>query len=269
MEPQPPSPFDDIPYDSLERIFMRMDLEHIIKLSVNRDSLRGHARYYLRNFFEDKSITLKPIGTDGTISEYQTVITITGSRLCLAFVRCFGDQIQGQMCVNYLHVNPNVERCLDAYIGRYCGQSLTEGIQLNRKSRFYFETPLYNVRFVEAINCNIQNDFPRFAEWFPQMRNLHLVNCAINGPALNLTFSNLIDLHINIAGAGGEAFNIDDLSRLMQANPQITSLGVWEHEAIPFAEILNVVAPNQLLRKLCLFVEMPEMAVISPRDIAD
>lgn len=253
--------FDNLIFDCLEMIFKLLDLESILNVARTCKRLQIEANSYCNEKFNTKSVTLYHNFNHSPYIYVAGKQQIEGLKLCLAFLRCFGDglldlTVQWQTWAVYKSFEPQgIPKCkchtaLDQYINRYCAESLTT-IKFYNKSEFSsknYVKPFIKVDTVRLFHCGLAQQLPRFIDWFPNLRHLDINPECVYALSINmqLHFPHLQHLTIGIFNDGHKM----SIGNLLHMNPQLQSLEISTSVKTSVFELLDMISGNPSISKL-------------------
>lgn len=249
----------------VKKIFSSLDLESLMNVTHTCKHLQSIAIEKFGDDFELNEIRLCPFATrrhsqaSGIRVSPIYYIQVNGLDFCYPFLRCFGSRIL-ELNVSYnnnLVGTQNQTNHLDRYINQYCADSLTS-IVFDCKRTFSsenFTKPFKNVTEVQIIGGNLGDQFPNFANWFPNLRHLEMwFEIIVNHNATAVLLPNLTHLSIKIQGLNGH-FTNENVTDFLHANPQLESLTIYSDNPItktPFGMLLNMINRHPMIRKFKL-----------------
>lgn len=102
---------------------------------------------------------------------------------------------------------------------------------------------------MEMSECHLDNKFASFGGWYPNLRHLEMTDCSVDESALNVRFSRLEYLRLNI----GRGLHIENAMNVLQANPQLQILRICCHFNLSLSTIRDAISQHSLLTKLKVF----------------
>lgn len=211
-ETRPEASITNIYYDCLERIYDFLDLENLLNLAGsckrlqiaaaakfshehgkkriilrfpenrrNREFLRMRLMHNMRmRLMHNMHIPDRP-GERDEISVRREAISVTGLKLQLPFLRCFGAKI------SHLDFIPGREYAhksiFDQYINQYCADTLTS-FTIRGKKIFTVEKPFKNLEKLMIEDGDLNEMFRNYVNWYPNLRHLELVSVNVRVPRI-------------------------------------------------------------------------------------
>lgn len=278
-----PKSITNIYYDCLERIFDFLDLESLLNVAGTCKRLQIAAAAKFGDDHGQKYVCVNinnPIRSDlvqkeGIQSKFSR-IDVSGSELCLRFLRCFGSKV---LSLNVQYVKNQcalfgdlLNDRVDHYINEYCANTLTR-IELknrmpfknvvaettNLKSQLLSNTtsgtsqnrrPPKCFSTVKICLANLSNRLPNLAIVFPNMRFLHLGFVSIAESTVAVHFPHLSELSIRYLNSRQNGITTQFVESFLRANPQLQKLSIQLAEKLTLNEILDLINGNPSLSKL-------------------
>lgn len=218
----------DVNNDCLEKIFERLTLLELLNVAdCNKWLIDAACMVYYRRYGQ-KMIKLQDIGDSRKekLIETEDDIELSGLRICLRFLRCFGHLIL-KLDVSYNLADQNYCDYMDQYITEYCVNSLIKITisSYQKGSLDWLKKLLPKIQELRFINCKLDKELTEFHKWFPNLRSLEFEgNTFISNPEfISHHFPHLEHLTTE--------FNENTLVGI-QLNPQLRSLHIhWIFDA--------------------------------------
>lgn len=243
---------DNICYDLLERILDFSDVNSLLNVADACKRLQNVAIATFRKKHGNKPIRFFLWGN--SIDYYDDYnIDISGLKLCLPFVRCFGAEFSELTIHTGNSVPISRNNYLDQYINNYCADTLTS-IRFFEKPSFQVENfpkPFNHVKDVFIGHSVLGQQLPIVRDLFPNVHQLVLFDISIDEHFTAISFPHLVDLAMN----DYQNFTINGLLNLLHANRQLKcfQLQLSElHQPLTMSALSNMIAENPLITKLMI-----------------
>lgn len=220
----------DLNDDCLQKIFQLVYTRCLFSLAVASEWLRpaANAVFKRTNGFKRIDITrcndgLPQINTVPSV--YCQAIIVSGLKMTLQFLRCFGPSISS-LSIVYDESESQRYRHIHHYISEYCSESLIT-LAFREKSDKQqiegFDKPMVCVEELHFSACgNLDKQLPVFNRWFPNLHRLKIVGARVNRRYAAVTFQHLEQLTICIDDQNG--FTMNDATKLLHSNHQLQSV---------------------------------------------
>lgn len=190
--PEQVSEITDLYDDCLERIFMLLDLESLLNVTLSNKWLGPAANIVYKLKFDSFKVCLhnvidsNPNAAPIVVNCEADAIIIRHFKVCLQFLRSFGSSVQ-VLEIHYGHSDSKRYDYVHEYVNQYCSESLD-------KIGFFFMPPVAiknftkpfaNVHIIQMYSCDLSDQFLSFIKWFPNafLMNIHgfgLKHCSID-----------------------------------------------------------------------------------------
>lgn len=246
-----------------------MDIQNLFNniRGLNQERARRIAVEWLYERFANYLIRLQPYGREEPNLEindnmdFDGEIVVTGDETCNSYVRAFGSWISKLFIIFGENRGLNLNLC--RRVNRECHESLRD-ITMRRFSQdqlfqLYNESPFTNVRKVRIENSNGRIDLAAFAQIFPNVVTLEIVDVEFENRrnrAANL--ENL--LHLQIVNNIEEDFeNIMNISNLWGPNDLLQSIVIRFPNAsnLKWGNLMPVIELNTAIMRLEVHTKLP------------
>lgn len=249
----------DVNLDCLEIVFGFLDMRDLLNLAHTSTRLR-EVVVMAMNRTRTKTVRLFYDGRTVWIKADKDNIYVDGLKMCLRFLRCFGQVITR---LSIIHKRSDVKHrgYLDQYVNKYCADTLVELSVMNAGESTIngFDKPFaqldkWTVQGKEMCDTVGQIN----SKWFPKMRHLDL-NLPIYGRGIATSIGSISQLQsLSIQ------WNI--LGHISQASSSIPSLEVltifWDDEYTVYTAWPSVIKSHmKTVKKLC--VKSPSTSVFN------
>lgn len=230
----------DLNPDCLEKILDRLDSHDFLHIALSNKVLQLAAVSSYKRKYGNKKIIADPTN-HASIYMHENEIRIAGLKLCLQFIRCFGEHITDlTVCSNSF---------LNRYIEQYCIKTLTKiSLKYGHFSVNSFRKPFKHVNVVEIAHIDPSKLFICFAFWFPNMHQLEIVRGNIsNNRFVELRFPKLEQITLSLGTQKTEVY-----ATIMRANPQLKTI-IFSHQDRAMQRALITTKHNASILKLQIF----------------
>lgn len=269
---QPLNIMDIANHHCLDIVCEYLDLKSLFNVAASNQLLSHIARDVYKRKFGVKQVWLISSGYSMiSINLTGDKIRVSGLKMVLQFLRRLGPSIS-DLKILYKGWSSNQCDHIHEYINNYCSESLNK-IEFCDKKQWisiqHFKKPFVNVRAVEVLYGDLRNQFPSFAEWFPNMRSLRL--CRVRTLRfIEPSFLNLEDLSIDIDGVPG--FTNTKATCLLKQLPQLHSLNIDVNgKTTALSTLLNITKNNPNIHYLNVgmrnFIGHPSVGPVTASDI--
>lgn len=265
----------EIPNENLDRLSLRS----LFNVAVSNESLRPAARIVYKRKCVNQIIEIDPFDVRGKEykkkinpfdvreKEYKKIrmefekVSINDFKTCLQFLQCFGPVLTN-VRIDYGRSNSKRFDYIHRYINKYCADSLLEiyfrdkenGVLIN-----HFEKPFPNVQKVTVEDCHLGDQFPLFSQWFPNVRNLTLVDIVKDSRWLDSPFLHLEHVSVDVNnGWTLKNFTKAEISRLLDSCNQLNSLEIHmprKRQGMTMNTLLNIIEGKPAMENLLLVME--------------
>lgn len=243
---------DDLNDDCLIQIFSHLNFHHLLSVADSNGWLRPAAAYAYKRSYGDKMIQISHVEEEkqiqfSTSKLWSDRIDLRNLRFCLQFLRCLGSGIE-RIAIDYNESTNEVYEHVHHYINAYCSGSLKEIKFWGKPAKpiRHFVQPFVNVENVSVWCGNLDEQLPKFVEWFPNLRRLELRDVHLNHRLTAINFQHLEQLYIEDCTKCGLASKC--MINLLHSNQQLKSLQI---KAAPFGmtldKLLDVIGENNKL----------------------
>lgn len=241
-------------YDCLERIFDFMELGDMLRLAHTCKRLQVAVAAKYGDDFGETEVKMVLNG-NGSIMKSPSVVEVFGLKNILPFLRCFGAKIS-KLHVDYDGANQPQIDYVDEYINKYCAKTLT-WITFTNKSEYSaekFRTPFENVKNVGIYCGRLGNQFSNFAIWFPNLRELAIIDQSIDEANTAVNFPNLLRVMMTNScfNVKPDTISIASVKPLLQSNPQLISL-ITTTPRFTFTTLLDTISGNPAISNLICY----------------
>lgn len=264
--PEQPMKITDLDDDCLEKIFERLDLCSLCNVVASNALLRPAARTVYKRKCGIKKVHIYSSAPGLKVSAFDNHISVSGLKMCLQFLRCFGSSIIN-LYISYARWNNKQCGYIHQYINKYCAESLVKLVFHHKPniSIDCFKKPFVNVRTVTVCSGDLADQFPLFAQWFPNIHTLKLMSVCIGNRYIDTSFHHLHDLRIDLIR--NRHITDECVNRLFHKCRQLKSLtiGLWDSEGMTLNKLLNFIKYNPMICKLA--VSMRSQRAVTPTEM--
>lgn len=163
----------------LEHLFEYLNFQTLFNVADANEYLRpAAATVYKRHFGQFK---VRLTGNSHVTSSRPIFVLdqliVDQLKSILRFLRCFGSEITVLEIDTGFYTKKKQYEYINQYVNKYCADNLTS-ISFNlvpEISAEHFSKPFTNVQTVNVVAGSVGRYLPSFAEWFPNMRQLTLI----------------------------------------------------------------------------------------------
>lgn len=265
-ETAPPTKITDLDDDCLEKIFMLLDLENLLNVTLSNKWLGPAANVVYRSKFGECKVCVHSVHfvrrndscadapSPLIIRCEENTIVIRNFKTCLQYLRCFGTSIQ-HLEIDYGHSESKRYDYVHKYVNEYCVESLSN-IGLYFMPPFAiknFQKPFVKVRTVQMYGCDLSEQFLSFAQWFPNVCHFNIHGFGLKKYRFIAVPPTQLE-HLSITLTDLECGNILELYKcigdLVKSNRKLHTLIIRTSEQMEINSLLNMIKHNRTALKM-------------------
>lgn len=233
-DPNEPLTITDLNDNCLEKIFGYLDLCSLFNAAAANVYLRPAAGVAYKRKFGAIQVCIRNNSSSLVHRSephiFHKWIYVDDLKTCLPYLRCLGPSIR-DLCVRYDGWTKAQCDRIHQYINEYCAvEGSLVNLELRDKQRGipikHFEKPFVSLQSVKVQDSHLGAQIPMFPQWFPNMRSLELLATHIGWfSSQTATFDHLEDVTIEINN-GKRGFKTPLATRLLQLCPQLRNLTI-------------------------------------------
>lgn len=248
--PVEPKSITDICYDCLERILDFLDLQSLLHVADTCTWLRAAAAMKFGTNFRQKRIYLDlQTYAQPWIHVHRNEINLSGLRVCLPFLRCFGEKIT-DLAVNYRNSDGKITGQVDRYINQYCGNLISIS-QVNRAFPITnLQKPFKNVEKIDITSSCLGKYLPKFTYLFPNLGHLEMYYVSFYA-FQNVCFPNLKHLTLIVENSNRwQYFTYENTAKFLNVHRKLDVLNLMLFGEMALSTLLRLISGNRCITKL-------------------
>lgn len=251
----PATKITDLDDDCLEKIFMPLDLENMLNVTLSNKWLGSAANVVYKRKFGASNVCLHSVRNtrNSSIVCQANTIVIRNFKVCLQFLRCFGSSITN-LEIYYGHSKNKRYDYVHKYVNEYCAGSVSD-IRLYFKPSFAiknFKKPFVKVQNVQMYGCDLGERFLPFAKWFPNVSHLNIHGFGLKHRFISAPPTQLEHLSITLSDmkSGSILELYKCIGDLVKSNRKLQTLTIRTTIQMEIKSLLNMIEHNRTVSKL-------------------
>lgn len=245
-----PTNIDDLSKDTLLRIFCMLDFTSLLNAAETCKLWNKYAETFYAKKYGSKEIIVDRMVFSNFRERRYTIepdnITISKPSTLVSLLRIFGNQIT-RVSIDFECMDPFHSRQIEKFINRNCADSLHK-LQLKYCREMAMDEitkPFRKLEQLTIVGGFVGQHISSFNKLFPKLQRLELHNNEItNRSCLEIKFTNLLEIIVDIESRTKIGFRVLDLNKALRLNPQIQKLTLRSNLNQSVVSIVDKLLPN-------------------------